>query len=113
MKTIKEACQKLKAHSCSSFEYTDDGFKAHYDNNGKENLMFFSVPYSDGFTAYVNGEEADVEKVNYGFMAVKIPANTSCDIVFSLQNTGTVRRCGYQLNFTCRLLHLYSRRQRF
>ena len=73
MKTIKEACQKLKAHSCSSYEYTDDGFKAHYDNNGKENLMFFSVPYSDGFTAYVNGEEADVEKVNYGFMAVKIP----------------------------------------
>ena len=84
----KEACQKLKAHSCSSFEYTDDGFKAHYDNNGKENLMFFSVPYSDGFTAYVNGEEADVEKVNYGFMAVKIPANTSCDIVFHYKTPG-------------------------
>ena len=84
----KEACQKLKAHSCSSFEYTDDGFKAHYDNDGKENLMFFSVPYSDGFTAYVNGEEVDVEEVNYGFMAVKIPANTSCDIVFHYKTPG-------------------------
>ena len=36
----------------------------------KENLVFFSVPYDDGFTAYVNGQEADIVEVDEGLMAV-------------------------------------------
>ena len=36
--------------------------------------MFFSVPYEEGFTAYVDGREASVIKATYGFMAVRVPA---------------------------------------
>lgn len=36
----------------------------------KENLVFFSIPYDSGWTAYVDGKETDIEKVNIGFMAV-------------------------------------------
>ena len=32
----------------------------------------------------------DVEKVNYGFMAVKVPANTECDIEFFYETPGLV-----------------------
>lgn len=35
-----------------------------------DKLVFFSVPYEDGWTATVNGAEAEIEKVSYGFMAV-------------------------------------------
>lgn len=84
----KEQCEKLASSSCSVFEYTDSGFRAEYNNTGDDNLLFFSVPYSSGFSATVNGEEADVEKVNYGFMAVKVPANTDCEIVFSYKTPG-------------------------
>ena len=36
----------------------------------KENLVFFSIPYDEGWTAYVDGVQTDIEKVNIGFMAV-------------------------------------------
>ena len=41
------------------------------------NLVFFSVPYDDGFTAYVNGEQTDIVRVDDGMMAVLCPAGTS------------------------------------
>lgn len=84
----KEQCQKLANSSCSDFEYTDNGFKAKFNNKGKDNLLFFSIPYSKGFSATVNGKAVDVEKVTYGFMAVKVPANTECDIVFTYKTPG-------------------------
>lgn len=87
-KKYKEQCEKLADSSCTNFEYTDDGFKAEYKNDGEENLLFFSVPYSSGFTAKVNGIPAEIEKVNYGFMAVKIPAKTDCKIEFTYETPG-------------------------
>ena len=84
---LKKQADKLRARSCSSFEYTKDGFRAEFENSGKETLLFFSVPYSDGFAATVNGEKVDVEKVSYGFMAVKVPEGKS-DIVFTYQTPG-------------------------
>ncbi len=83
-----QACSKLKASSCSSFEYTKNGFKAEYNNKGKENLMLFTVPYSSGFSATINGAPVEIEKASYGFMAVKIPSKTHCDIVFSYETPG-------------------------
>lgn len=81
-------CEKLKANSCSDFRYTDKGFDAHFNNKGKENLLFFTVPYSTGFTAKVNGEAVEVEKADYGFMAIKIPAETECEIEFNYETPG-------------------------
>lgn len=84
----KQQCEKLAASSCSRFEYTDSGFTAEYNNTGDDNLLFFSIPYSTGFSAKVNGESVDVEKVNFGFMAVKVPANTDCTIEFNYETPG-------------------------
>lgn len=85
----KKVCNLRALNSCTSFEYTDNGFKAVYNNKkGDDNLLFFSVPYSDGFTATVNGKATDVEKVDYGFMAVKIPKGEKCDIVFTYETPG-------------------------
>jgi len=39
--------------------------------------MFFSVPYDEGWTAYVNGQHTIIEKANTGFMAVRVPAGQS------------------------------------
>lgn len=83
-----EQCRKLASSSCTVFEYTEKGFKAHYNNKSSDNLLFFSVPYSDGFSATVNGKSVDVEKVNYGFTAVKVPGNTDCKIEFTYETPG-------------------------
>ena len=84
----RTTCKKLAENSCRRFEYTKDGFSAEYDNFGAEKLMFFSVPYSDGFKATVNGEAVDVEKVDFGFMAVKIPGYKDCKIEFTYSTPG-------------------------
>ncbi len=53
------------------------------DHAEEGNLVFFSVPYDDGFTAYVNGEETDIVRVDEGLMAVLCPAGAnSIDFVY-------------------------------
>ena len=83
---FKMQADALRSSSCSAFGYTKDGFKAEYEGD-KDTLVFFSIPYSEGFTATVNGEPADVERVNYGFMAVKAPKGKS-EIVFHYKTPG-------------------------
>lgn len=89
----KEQCERLKASSCKSFEYTDSGFKAEYNNQSGDTLLFFSVPYSDGFSAAVNGESVEIEKVNYGFMAVRVDGYTDSVIEFTYETPGFGAGC--------------------
>jgi len=63
------------------FEQTKDGFVSEIYLD-KANLVFYSVPYDKGFTAFVNGAESEVIKVNNGLCAVYAPAG-ECEIVFS------------------------------
>lgn len=53
----------------------------------KERLVFFSVPYEDGWSATVNGKPVIIEKANIGFMAVRVPAGTS-EIRFNYMTNG-------------------------
>lgn len=52
-----------------SFNYDHKGFSAKTFLI-EDDLVFFSVPYDKGWTAYVNGKETVIEKVDVGFMAV-------------------------------------------
>ena len=59
--------------------------------------MFFSIPYDDGWTATVNGKPAEIEKVNIGFMAVKVSGHEKSEIKFSyrtpLLREGVILSC--------------------
>ena len=66
----------LKEKSVFDFHKTDNGFGASI-NLEKDNLVFFSVPYDEGWSATVNGKSVEVEKVNAGFMAVPVKAGES------------------------------------
>ena len=75
-------CSDRRAHSCSVFQMNNAGFHAEITLD-KTNLVFFSVPYDDGFTAYVNGEKTDILRVDEGLMAVLCPAGaSSIDFVY-------------------------------
>ncbi len=59
--------------AAKSFAADSRGFTAEVELE-RENLVFFSVPYEkDGWTATVDGRPADIETVNVGFMAVRVP----------------------------------------
>lgn len=72
---------KRKNMSSYHFEMTNNGFECRIILN-QPNLVYFSLPYDDGFIAYVNGKEAEIEKVNYAMSAVYVPAGDN-KIVFS------------------------------
>ena len=72
--------------ACESFEYDTNGFTAKKTLN-KEALVFFSVPYTEGWSAEVNGEKADIIKASYGFMAVRCPEGEN-EIVFHYETPG-------------------------
>ena len=75
-------CRERRAAAASVFQMNNAGFHAEISLE-KENLVFFSVPYDDGFTAYVNGTETDIVEVDEGLMAVLCPAGeNSIDFVY-------------------------------
>ena len=79
-------CTARRESAVTSFTATCTGFTAQADLEA-ENLVLFSVPYDDGFTATVNGVPAEVEKVDNGLMAVAAPAGHS-EIVFTYHTAG-------------------------
>lgn len=76
----------LAKTSAYYFKKDNRGFTAKVQRD-KTSLVFFSVPYDDGWTATVNGKPAEIEKVNSGFMAVKVDAGDS-EIRFNYMTPG-------------------------
>ena len=72
--------ESRRAMSAYYFKKDNKGFTSKC-NLDKPALMFFSVPYEDGWTAYVNGKPAEIIKANLGFMAVEVPEG-ECEIRF-------------------------------
>ena len=85
-----EDCKTLQGHTCSSFEYGVDSFEAEItvpEGEG-DKLVFFSIPFENGWSAEVNGAPAQIEQVNIGFMAVRVPAGKTSKISFSYRTPG-------------------------
>ncbi len=83
---FEEVCEQKRNNACYYFKESTNGFEAKIDLDS-DKLLFFSVPYEDGWTAEVNGVPVEIDKVNYGFMAIRCPAGSN-DIVFSYKTAG-------------------------
>lgn len=70
--SFTEDCQNRNEKTAQNFEINKRGFTATTDFDDSE-LVFFSVPFENGWSAYVNGEKAEIIHSNIGFMAVRVP----------------------------------------
>lgn len=84
---LAEVCAARNEETCSSYVTDNRGFTAKITPS-KNTLVFFSVPYDEGWTATVNGKAVDVEKVNVGFMAVPVEAGKENVIRFEYTTPG-------------------------
>ena len=84
--TYFAAVEERRNYVCDSFDYDSYGFHATISLDAP-GMVFFSVPYDDGWSATVNGAPVTVEKVDYGFVAVRADAGDS-EIVFSYRTPG-------------------------
>lgn len=83
-----EDCKNRAANACSSFSTGKSEFTAKITLD-RDNLVFFSVPYEKGWTATVDGQPVDVERVNMGFMAVRVEGDgAEHTIRFTYQTPG-------------------------
>jgi uncharacterized membrane protein YfhO len=83
---FQSCLDRLAGDVCDTFETSTNGATATI-NMKKNNLVFFSVPYDSGWSAYVNGKKVDVNQVYYGFMAVECPEG-ECDIELKYEMPG-------------------------
>ncbi len=68
-----EECAKRAEKTALSYYTDDNSYNAEIDLAEPE-LVFFSVAYDEGFTAYVDGEEVPLYNANFGFQAIPVPA---------------------------------------
>ncbi|MBR4762527.1 MAG: YfhO family protein, partial [Clostridia bacterium] len=66
----------LNETAAIKFSTDERGFSATVKRDSRS-LVFFSVPYAEGWSATVNGKAAEIEEVNAGFMAVAVDKGTS------------------------------------
>ena len=84
--TYYEAVEERRNYTCDTFDYDSGGFTATISLD-EPGMVFFSVPFDDGWSAQVNGEDAEVKKVTYGFVGVRADAGDST-IVFTYRTPG-------------------------
>jgi uncharacterized membrane protein YfhO len=59
------------------------------DSHSSE-LLYLSIPYSKGWTAYVDGVQTDIQKANTAFMALKVePGEHSIELRYTTPKLGT------------------------
>ena len=89
---FEQSVEDRKSMACSEFNYSSDGFNAKITLDAP-NVVYFSVPYeANGWSATVNGEEKEVLKVTYGFVAVECEAGEN-EIVFDYSTPGFAVPC--------------------
>lgn len=83
---LEEAAETLRQNTCDSFVRDNYGFSATIDSD-EDALLFFSIPWDQGWTATVNGKAVEIENVDAGFMAVRVSAGEN-EIRFDYQTPG-------------------------
>lgn len=81
-----ELCKEKQQNCSESFKFDSYGFESEIELD-KPQLVFFSVPYSKGWTAEVNGKAADIERVDNGLMAVRAESGRNT-ITFHYETPG-------------------------
>ena len=83
---LAEDAAALRSNAVNYFEKTNSGFESAITLK-RDNLVFFSIPYDEGWSATVNGKPVEIEKVNVGFMAVPAEAGDNT-IEFTYKTPG-------------------------
>ena len=84
--TFEKDAQELAKTAVDTFTPTANGFKA-ASSFTEDRFVTFTVPWESGWSATINGEKAEIEKVNRGVMGIKVPAG-ECNIEFNYVTPG-------------------------
>lgn len=69
--TVESETKDLAREHMYDININKNGFKGYISNKGNK-LLFISIPYNEGWSAYVDSEKTRIYRANEGFMAVKL-----------------------------------------
>ncbi len=72
----EESVAARKADPITNVSFANDTIRATVTTDGPR-VVCFAIPYHEGFTAYINGQETELLPTNIGYMGVVVPAGTS------------------------------------
>lgn len=84
--SFEEKINNLNSETLQNLQFKSNGFSGSITLN-TPGLLFISLPYSEGFTAYVNGVKTGIKRVNIGYMGIMLEAGTH-DIMFVYETPG-------------------------
>ena len=84
--TFKTDAEELSKTAVDTFTPTANGFTA-ASSFTTDRFVTFTVPWESGWSATINGQPVEIEKVNRGVMGIKVPAG-QCDIEFNYVTPG-------------------------
>ena len=65
-------CDDRAASACTEFGFDKNGWHASAQME-KDNLVLFSIPYDSGFSAKIDGKDAEVERADFALTAIYVP----------------------------------------
>ncbi len=68
---IKDRTKLLSTQAMTMDYFSHNEIKGHIDVDANT-MMFFSIPFDDGWHAYVNGTENELRKIDYGFTGLML-----------------------------------------
>ena len=77
----KDSVARLQANACDRFETSASGFTAHIDAS-QAGMLVFTIPFDKGFSATIDGQEAEIIQCDVAFMGVWVEAGEH-EIVFT------------------------------
>lgn len=72
--------KNMRKHTCKNYTADSKGFSAEIELK-EPRVVFFSIPYGNGWSAQVNGKPIAIERVNTGFLGLML-AEGQHDITF-------------------------------
>ena len=67
-----EYCDERAASACTEFGFDKNGWHATAEME-RDNLLLFSIPYDSGFSAEIDGRDAEVERADFALTAIYVP----------------------------------------
>lgn len=86
LERFKSDAKNRISEGVQQFSINNKGFTAVSDYDS-EKLVVFSVPYCKGWSATVNGQPVEVDKINAGLCGIRVPEG-KCDISFTYETPG-------------------------
>lgn len=72
--SVREAAARLQQNSADNISFEGNMVSCTADLSEGSRYLYLMVPYSDGWSATVDGEPAQTVQANYGFTAISLPA---------------------------------------